>query len=116
MMFVEIQPWTFRGSDECIVRYTRKYMNRGEVQKALHANVTHLPYPWATCSSIVRRNWTDSPKSMLPIFKQLISSGIRIWVFRCLINSIFSSSNPFELENLMLFIFGSLKKKNQWYV
>ncbi|WKA01123.1 hypothetical protein VitviT2T_019421 [Vitis vinifera] len=74
-------PWTFRGNDECIVRYTRKYMNRGEVQKAFHANVTHLPYSWATCSSIVRRNWSDSPKSMLPIFKQLISAGIRIWLF-----------------------------------
>lgn len=33
-------------------------------------------------SSIVRRNWTDSPKSMLPVFKLLISAGIRIWVFR----------------------------------
>ncbi|KAJ6767870.1 SERINE CARBOXYPEPTIDASE-LIKE 28 [Salix koriyanagi] len=32
-------------------------------------------------SSIVRSNWSDSPKSMLSIFKELIAAGIRIWVF-----------------------------------
>ncbi|XP_071724821.1 serine carboxypeptidase-like 28 [Rutidosis leptorrhynchoides] len=74
-------PWKYRGNDECIVTYTRKYMNRKEVQKAFHANVTSLPYPWRTCSNRIRSGWKDSPKSMLPIFKQLIKAGIRIWVF-----------------------------------
>lgn len=74
-------PWKFRGNDECVVMYTKRYMNRPEVQRALHANITRIPHPWATCSSIVRRNWSDSPKSMLPIFKELIAAGIRIWVF-----------------------------------
>ncbi|XP_021295436.1 serine carboxypeptidase-like 28 [Herrania umbratica] len=74
-------PWRFRGNDECVVMYTKRYMNNRRVQKALHANLTHLHYPWATCSSIVRGNWTDSPKSMLPIIKELIAAGIRIWIF-----------------------------------
>ncbi|XWS07927.1 hypothetical protein CRYUN_Cryun41cG0033600 [Craigia yunnanensis] len=74
-------PWRFRGNDECVVKYTKRYMNNRRVQKALHANVTHLHYPWTTCSSVIRRNWTDSPKSMLPIIKELIASGIRIWIF-----------------------------------
>ncbi|XP_021618819.1 serine carboxypeptidase-like 28 [Manihot esculenta] len=74
-------PWKFRGNDECVVRNTRRYMNRPEVQKALHANVTQIPHPWVTCSSAIRGNWRDSPKSMLPIFKKLIAAGIRIWVF-----------------------------------
>ncbi|KAJ4823284.1 hypothetical protein Tsubulata_038998, partial [Turnera subulata] len=74
-------PWRFRGNDECVVKYTRIYMNRPEVQKALHANITLIPHPWVTCSSIVRSTWVDSPKSMLPIFKELIAAGIRIWVF-----------------------------------
>ncbi|XVF83268.1 hypothetical protein PTKIN_Ptkin16aG0472700 [Pterospermum kingtungense] len=74
-------PWRYRGNDECVVMYTKKYMNNPWVQKALHANVTHLHYPWATCSSAIRRNWTDSPKSMLPIIKELIAAGIRIWIF-----------------------------------
>ncbi|KAK4784603.1 hypothetical protein SAY86_018971 [Trapa natans] len=74
-------PWKFRGNDECIVMYTKKYMNRQSVQKALHANTYRIPRHWTTCSSPVRANWTDSPKSVLPIFKELIASGIRIWVF-----------------------------------
>ncbi|EYU39589.1 hypothetical protein MIMGU_mgv1a0101822mg, partial [Erythranthe guttata] len=51
------------------------------VQKALHANVTGIPYPWVTCSDVIRGSWTDSPRSMLPIIKQLIDAGLRIWVF-----------------------------------
>ncbi|CAM8962120.1 hypothetical protein QQ045_004773 [Rhodiola kirilowii] len=73
--------WRYGGGDECIVMHTRKYMNRPDVQKALHANITGISHPWATCSSIIRRTWSDSPKSMLPIFKELIAAGIRIWVF-----------------------------------
>lgn len=46
-----VQPWKFRGNDECIVMYTKKYMNRPAVQKALHANVARIPRPWTTCRS-----------------------------------------------------------------
>ncbi|KAJ8760232.1 hypothetical protein K2173_011644 [Erythroxylum novogranatense] len=74
-------PWKFRGNDECVVAYTKIYMNRPVVQKALHANITRIPNPWRTCSSVIRGKWKDSPKSMLPIFKELIKAGIRIWVF-----------------------------------
>ncbi|KVI04995.1 Peptidase S10, serine carboxypeptidase [Cynara cardunculus var. scolymus] len=72
---------TCPGSDNCIIKHTKIYMNRPDVQKAFHANVTRLPYPWITCSDIVRGSWTDSPTTMLPIFKELIKAGIRIWVF-----------------------------------
>ncbi|CAN1798578.1 Serine carboxypeptidase-like 28 [Linum perenne] len=75
-------PWKFRGNDECVAKYTKVYMNRPDVQKALHANLTIvIPHPWTTCSSVIRREWKDSPKSMLPIFKELIAAKIRIWVF-----------------------------------
>ncbi|KAJ9175581.1 hypothetical protein P3X46_014124 [Hevea brasiliensis] len=74
-------PWKFRGNDECVVMNTRRYMNRPKVQKALHAHIIQSPRRWTTCSSAIRGNWSDSPKSMLPIFKRLIGAGIRIWVF-----------------------------------
>lgn len=74
-------PWTFRGNDQCVVKYTKLYMNRADVQKALHANTTGIPHPWVTCSDSIRGGWTDSPRTMLPIFQQLIAAGIRIWVF-----------------------------------
>ncbi|CAI0411710.1 unnamed protein product [Linum tenue] len=79
----QLQLWKFRGNDECVTKYTKVYMNRPDVQKALHAKQTRnsTPNPWTTCSSVIRREWKDSPKSVLPIFKQLIKAKIRIWVF-----------------------------------
>ncbi|PWA95989.1 serine carboxypeptidase-like 27 [Artemisia annua] len=72
-----------RGAyDPCAWQYAIQYFNLPEVQKAFHANVTKLSYPWNTCSEIVSGNWKDSPLSMLPIYKELISAGLRIWVFR----------------------------------
>lgn len=37
------------GYDPCSSDYTEQYMNRPDVQKALHANVTKIPYPWTHC-------------------------------------------------------------------
>lgn len=74
-------PWMSRAFDPCTERYSKEYFNRPEVQKALHANVTGIPYQWETCSDVVGYNWTDSPLSMLPIYQELIAAGIRIWVY-----------------------------------
>ncbi|KAI4384411.1 hypothetical protein MLD38_002575 [Melastoma candidum] len=74
-------PWKFWGSEECIVMYTTKYMNRADVQKALHVNVAKIPHPWTTCSNAIRANWTDSPTSMHRVLKDLVSAGIRMWVY-----------------------------------
>ncbi|XP_012460267.1 serine carboxypeptidase-like 27 isoform X2 [Gossypium raimondii] len=74
-------PWMSRAYDPCTERYSKVYFNRLEVQKALHANVTALSYPWQTCSDIVGNYWTDAPLSMLPIYKELIAAGLRIWVY-----------------------------------
>ncbi|OVA18111.1 Peptidase S10 [Macleaya cordata] len=67
--------------DPCTERYSKVYFNHPEVQKAFHANVTGIPYAWDTCSDIVGNYWEDSPKSMLPIYQELIAAGLRIWVF-----------------------------------
>ncbi|XP_031091558.1 serine carboxypeptidase-like 27 [Ipomoea triloba] len=74
-------PWMSRAYDPCTERYSQFYFNIPEVQKALHANVTRIPYPWATCSDLVSNYWGDSPVSMLPIYRELIAAGLRIWVF-----------------------------------
>ncbi|KAJ6428992.1 hypothetical protein OIU84_020602 [Salix udensis] len=74
-------PWMSRAYDPCTERYSKVYFNHPEVQKALHANVTGIPYPWQTCSDIVGDYWADSPLSMLPIYKELIAAGLRIWVY-----------------------------------
>ncbi|KAL2482075.1 Serine carboxypeptidase-like 27 [Forsythia ovata] len=103
-------PWTFRGNDQCIVKYTKMYMNRPEVQKAFHANITGISYPWTTCSDVVRGSWTDSPRSMLPIFQQLIAAGIRIWVFSGDTDAVLPlTATRYSIEAL------NLKTNSSWY-
>ncbi|RWR90010.1 serine carboxypeptidase II-3-like protein [Cinnamomum micranthum f. kanehirae] len=36
--------------DPCSDAYIQSYLNLPQVQKALHANVTGLPYPWTSCT------------------------------------------------------------------
>eukprot|EP00261_Vitis_vinifera_P039968 XP_019081211.1 PREDICTED: serine carboxypeptidase-like 35 isoform X4 [Vitis vinifera] len=69
------------GYDPCTEDYAEKYFNREDVQKALHANVTKLPYPYTTCSKVIRR-WNDSPDTVLPTIQKLLKAGLRIWVYR----------------------------------
>lgn len=37
------------STDPCTDNYVYAYMNRPEVQKALHANLTNIPYDWEPC-------------------------------------------------------------------
>ncbi|XP_068645393.1 serine carboxypeptidase-like 34 [Aristolochia californica] len=68
------------GYDPCISYQTEEYLNRPDVQEALHANVTKIKYPWTHCSDAIE-TWNDAPASMLPVLKKLIDGGIRVWVF-----------------------------------
>ncbi|KAK7270353.1 hypothetical protein RIF29_23432 [Crotalaria pallida] len=74
-------PWISRAYDPCTERHSNVYYNRPKVQEALHANITGIPYSWKSCSDIVGTYWTDSPLSMLPIYRELIDAGLKIWVF-----------------------------------
>ncbi|KAL1563524.1 Serine carboxypeptidase 24 [Salvia divinorum] len=71
----------FTGYDPCTESYAEIYYNRPDVQKALHANTTAIPYEWTACSDPLFNNWKDSPASMLPVYTKLIAAGLRIWVF-----------------------------------
>ncbi|XP_047318246.1 serine carboxypeptidase-like 34 [Impatiens glandulifera] len=81
-LFSKFEKWHMKpsGYDPCTTAYTEAYMNRPEVQRALHANVTNIPYRWTHCSDAIN-NWKDAPFSILPIIKKLISGGLRIWVY-----------------------------------
>ncbi|KAJ9189306.1 hypothetical protein P3X46_000616 [Hevea brasiliensis] len=58
----------------CSYSYVESYLNTAEMQIALHAN----PTKWSHCSGF---NWTDSPVTVLPIIKNLMASGIRVWMY-----------------------------------
>ncbi|KAJ3680272.1 hypothetical protein LUZ60_016550 [Juncus effusus] len=68
------------GYDPCTEDYVKTYFNLAEVQKALHANRTHIPYPYSPCSEVIEK-WKDSPSTVLPILKKLMKAGLRIWVY-----------------------------------
>ncbi|KAI3868602.1 hypothetical protein MKX03_013112 [Papaver bracteatum] len=80
--FAKFAGWHKRptGYDPCLSSYSTVYFNRPDVQKALHANVTKIPYPWTHCSDNITF-WNDAPASTLPIIKKLVQGGLRIWVY-----------------------------------
>ncbi|KAK8580194.1 hypothetical protein V6N12_070478 [Hibiscus sabdariffa] len=69
------------GVDVCMSLERLFYLNLHEVQMALHANRTKLPYPWSMCSERLRYNDMDGSINMLPILKKIIQHGIPVWIF-----------------------------------
>jgi serine carboxypeptidase-like clade 2 len=64
--------------DPCILNPVTTYLNRADVQRALHANVSGtLPGPWAYCSDAVLYGYSsvDSATSMIPVYQQLLRAG-----------------------------------------
>ncbi|PON99377.1 Serine carboxypeptidase-like [Trema orientale] len=98
------------GYDPCTESYAEKYYNRKDVQKAMHANTTGIPYKWTACSDVLIKNWKDSENSMLPTYKYLIAAGLRIWVFSGDTDSVVPvTATRFSLNHLNLPI------KTRWY-
>jgi serine carboxypeptidase-like clade 2 len=67
--------------DPCSNYYVHAYLNRPDVQAAIHANVTKLTHDWEQCSDIIW-NWLDSPSTILPLLQEFMANGLRVWVFR----------------------------------
>ncbi|PON41922.1 Serine carboxypeptidase-like [Parasponia andersonii] len=98
------------GYDPCTESYSEKYYNRKDVQNAMNANTTGIPYKWTACSEVLIKNWKDSENSMLPTYKYLIAAGLRIWVFSGDTDSVVPvTATRFSLSHLNLPI------KTRWY-
>nr|XP_043618826.1 serine carboxypeptidase II-2-like [Erigeron canadensis] len=67
--------------DPCTEQHSIVYFNSPEVQNALHVYHTNTSRAWETCSGVVGAYWQDSPISVLDVYQELISAGIRIWMF-----------------------------------
>ncbi|KAM0850599.1 hypothetical protein ACQ4PT_052983 [Festuca glaucescens] len=71
----------YNAYDPCGDYHVIDYLNRPDVQTALHANVSGaIPYRWEPCSDALT-NWTDAPASTLPAIGGLVKAGLRVWVF-----------------------------------
>ncbi|GAA0175326.1 serine protease [Lithospermum erythrorhizon] len=66
--------------DPCSDYYVYAYLNRPDVQNALHANVTKLDYDWHPCSNLIQ-NWIDSPATIIPLLREFMANGFRVWIF-----------------------------------
>ncbi|KAG7580322.1 Alpha/Beta hydrolase fold [Arabidopsis suecica] len=98
------------GYDPCTERYAEIYYNRPDVQKALHANTTKIPYKWTACSEVLNRNWNDTDSTVLPIYREMIAGGIRVWVFSGDVDSVVPvTATRYSLARL------SLSTKLPWY-
>lgn len=98
------------GYDPCTENYAEKYYNQPDVQKAMHANVTRIPYKWTACSDALIKDWADSQFSMLPTYKELIAAGLRIWVFSGDTDSVVPvTATRFSISHL------NLSVKIPWY-
>ncbi|CAG7892565.1 unnamed protein product [Brassica rapa] len=69
------------GVDVCMMHERQFYFNLPEVQHALHANRTHLPYQWSMCSTLVNYSGIDGNINMLPILKRIIQNKTSVWIF-----------------------------------
>ncbi|XP_054820210.1 serine carboxypeptidase II-2 [Prosopis cineraria] len=67
--------------DPCTEKHSTIYFNLPEVQKALHVDPAYKPAKWETCSDDVNMNWKDSPLTVLDVYRELIQTGLRIWMF-----------------------------------
>ncbi|KAG9157710.1 hypothetical protein Leryth_021223 [Lithospermum erythrorhizon] len=91
------------GYDPCTEKYAEIYYNRADVQKAMHANTTRIPYKWTACSETLNRNWNDTDDSVLPIYQELMKSGLRIWVFSGDVDSVVPvTATRYSLAHLKL--------------
>ncbi|CAB4289162.1 unnamed protein product [Prunus armeniaca] len=69
------------GVDVCMSSERRFYFNLPEVQKALHANRTNLPYSWSMCSNVLNYSDTDGNINILPLLARIVHNRIPVWVF-----------------------------------
>ncbi|XP_076912636.1 serine carboxypeptidase 1-like [Bidens hawaiensis] len=67
-------PGSIKSFDPCSDDYVYAYLNRADVQEALHARNTS----WAACGGV---GWTDSPTTILPTINQLVEDGIVVWIY-----------------------------------
>lgn len=66
--------------EPCSSDYGAAYLNRADVQKAIHAG---QGLKWEECNMLVNMGWneTDLDASMQPIYEFLITQGLRLMIF-----------------------------------
>ncbi|TXG59152.1 hypothetical protein EZV62_016981 [Acer yangbiense] len=69
------------AGDPCLEDRIFTYLNNPQVQKALHANTTHLPFHWDFCSGPLVYQEDNLDMNIIPVISNLIMEGIPILLF-----------------------------------
>ncbi|KAI4296665.1 hypothetical protein L6164_036606 [Bauhinia variegata] len=77
----KMMPRIMGGYDPCLDDYAKAFYNKPDVQKALHVTDGHSLKNWSICNNDIFEHWRQSKPSMIPIYKKLISAGLRIWIY-----------------------------------
>lgn len=77
----KMMPRIIGGYDPCLDDYAKSYYNKHDVQKALHVSEGRSTKNWSICNMDIFHGWKDSKESVLPIYKELIAAGLRLWVY-----------------------------------
>ncbi|KAF8692522.1 hypothetical protein HU200_039623 [Digitaria exilis] len=73
----------YSGYDPCYSIHIEDYLNRIDVQKSLHANISGWinDRRWSICSYSVYNNYDDNIFTVRPIYSKLVKTGLRVWVY-----------------------------------
>lgn len=63
--------------EPCIGGFVNTYLNRPDVQAAIHAK----PTKWTDCSNIINYDRTSLLTSMLPVYEDLLTKGLSLLVY-----------------------------------
>ncbi|KAL5742242.1 hypothetical protein ACOSP7_028974 [Xanthoceras sorbifolium] len=69
------------AGDPCLADRIFSYLSNPQVQKAFHANTTHLPFPWNFCRGPLVYQEDNLDMNIIPIISNLIMEGIPILLF-----------------------------------
>lgn len=65
--------------DPCSRFYVHAYINQPEVKEAFHAS--RLDFDWTACNDTIYDSWQDSPSTIVPTLRELMASGLRVWLY-----------------------------------
>ncbi|XP_019167207.1 PREDICTED: serine carboxypeptidase-like 45 isoform X2 [Ipomoea nil] len=69
------------AGDPCLTDRIYAYLQRPEVQKALHANTTYLPWTWDFCSGTLQYQMQNIASNIMPTLSEILKHHIPILLF-----------------------------------
>ncbi|KAH9324390.1 hypothetical protein KI387_004568 [Taxus chinensis] len=69
------------GINLCADDDTSSYLNKKEVQEALHASRSNGTYPWSFCSGRLAYDESNRGINIIPVLTELLNSGLPIMLF-----------------------------------